>query len=141
MLGLRDVVVSGGTESMSNVPHYMNKLRFGAKYGHQELVDGVIKDGLWDAYTDQHMGSCAELCADTHGFDRAAQDLFAGESYRRAIVRTCGLSTSSHTNSSRAGLWLRRRRRPRVPSTMRLSLSPSHNAAVRCVNRLASLAV
>lgn len=89
MLGLRDVVVSGGTESMSNVPHYMNKLRFGAKYGHQELVDGVIKDGLWDAYTDQHMGSCAELCADTHGFDRAAQDLFAGESYRRAIVRAC----------------------------------------------------
>lgn len=45
------------------------------------------QDGLWDAYTDQHMGSCAELCAAKHSFNREDQDLFAAESYRRAIVR------------------------------------------------------
>lgn len=47
----------------------------------------VPQDGLWDAYTDQHMGSCAELCAAKHSFNREDQDLFAAESYRRAIVR------------------------------------------------------
>ncbi len=84
-LGDADVVVAGGMESMSNVPYYDRAARTGARMGNVELVDGLIHDGLWDVYNQQHMGMCAEHCATTQGISRAAQDEFALESTRRAI--------------------------------------------------------
>ncbi|KAI5927269.1 acetyl-CoA acetyltransferase [Camillea tinctor] len=84
MTGNASIVVAGGTESMSNAPHYLPILRKGAKYGHQTLVDGVLKDGLTDAYSNEHMGLQAELCASEHGFSREDQDNYAIESYSRA---------------------------------------------------------
>jgi acetyl-CoA C-acetyltransferase len=60
-------------ESMSNTPYYVPKARFGSKYGHQELVDGIIQDGLWDVYNKFLMGNAAELCAKEHGFTREQQ--------------------------------------------------------------------
>ena len=73
-LGLADVVVAGGMESMSNVPYLLPKARFGARMGDAKMVDAMVADGLWDPYGDCHMGSYAELCADTHAIERAAQD-------------------------------------------------------------------
>ena len=84
-LGDADVVVAGGMESMSNVPYYDRSARTGARMGNVELVDGMIHDGLWDVYGQQHMGMCAEHCATTQGISRAAQDEYALESTRRAI--------------------------------------------------------
>jgi acetyl-CoA C-acetyltransferase len=84
-LGDADVVVAGGMESMSNVPYYDRSARTGARMGNVELVDGMIHDGLWDVYGQQHMGMCAEHCATTQGISRAAQDEYAIESTRRAI--------------------------------------------------------
>ena len=63
MLGDADVVVAGGMESMSNTPYLLEKARLGYKMGNAELVDSMIKDGLWDVYNNFHMGSAAELCA------------------------------------------------------------------------------
>ena len=63
-LGHRDVMVAGGMESMSNIPYYMLEGRKGYGFGHGKVVDGMIHDGLWDPYDDQHMGMCAEACAD-----------------------------------------------------------------------------
>src|SRR6187551_2118068 len=60
MLGHADVIVAGGMESMSNVPYYLDKARNGYKLGHGNLIDGIIKDGLWDVYNDYHMGNAAE---------------------------------------------------------------------------------
>ena len=76
--------VAGGMESMSNAPHAM-KMRNGVKMGTAELADTMITDGLWDPYSNQHMGNCAELCAKEKGISRSAQDEFAAESYRRAL--------------------------------------------------------
>jgi len=84
-LGDAEVVVAGGMESMSNVPYYDRSARTGARMGNVELVDGMIHDGLWDVYDQQHMGVCAEACASSQGISRAAQDEFAIESTRRAI--------------------------------------------------------
>ncbi|MCH8904073.1 MAG: acetyl-CoA C-acyltransferase [Bacteroidetes bacterium] len=84
MLGDNDVVVSGGMESMSNVPYYLDQSRYGYKYGHGTVIDGVIKDGLWDVYNDYHMGSAAELCATEKNISREDQDNYAIESYKRA---------------------------------------------------------
>lgn len=83
-LGHNDVVVAGGMESMSNVPYYLDKARNGYKLGHQQVTDGLIKDGLWDVYNDYHMGSAAELCATECNISREEQDAFAIESYQRA---------------------------------------------------------
>ncbi|GAB4544467.1 MAG: thiolase family protein [Haliangiales bacterium] len=83
-LGDRDIAVAGGMESMSNAPYLLPKARAGARMGDMKAVDSMIHDGLWDAYNDQHMGSCAELCARERSIDRAAQDAYAAESYRRA---------------------------------------------------------
>ncbi|NGP88544.1 acetyl-CoA C-acyltransferase [Fodinibius halophilus] len=80
-----DVIVAGGMESMSNVPYYLEKHRFGSKLGHAEAKDGIIKDGLWDVYNDFHMGNAAEICADECNISREQQDEFAIESYKRAI--------------------------------------------------------
>ena len=84
-LGDADVVVAGGMESMSNVPYYDRSARTGVRMGNVELVDGMIHDGLWDVYDQQHMGVCAEACATSQGISRAAQDEYAIESTRRAI--------------------------------------------------------
>jgi acetyl-CoA C-acetyltransferase len=83
-LGQNEIVVAGGMESMSNVPYYLDKARNGYRLGHGQLTDGLIKDGLWDVYNDYHMGSAAELCAETCNITREAQDNFAIESYKRA---------------------------------------------------------
>lgn len=83
-LGLADVVVAGGQESMSLAPYVLEKARSGFRMGHGELTDSMIKDGLWDPYGNVHMGNCAELCAREFHFTREAQDQFAIESYKRA---------------------------------------------------------
>lgn len=87
-LGLREVVLAGGMESMTNTPYYLPKARFGARMGDAVLVDGMVKDGLWDPYNEVHMGSCAEECASKHNIGRAEQDAHAAESYRRAREST-----------------------------------------------------
>lgn len=85
MTGTAGVVVAGGTESMSNTPHYLPNLRSGAKYGNQSLVDGIMKDGLSDAYGKQElMGLQAEECAQDHSFNRDQQDDYAVRSYEKA---------------------------------------------------------
>lgn len=84
MLGINDVVVAGGMESMSNIPYYLDKARNGYRLGHGTLIDGMIKDGLWDVYRDFHMGNAAEICAREYNFTREDQDNFAIESYTRA---------------------------------------------------------
>ncbi len=84
LLGDADIVVAGGMESMSNVPYYSPKLRWGNKYGDVILTDGLAKDGLTDAYDGKAMGNAAELCARECGISREAQDAFAIESYKRS---------------------------------------------------------
>jgi len=81
-LGLSDVMVAGGMESMSRVPHYLS--RNAPPFGHRKLEDGLIKDGLWDVYDQIHMGNCAENTANKLKISREAQDEYAIESYRRA---------------------------------------------------------
>jgi acetyl-CoA C-acetyltransferase len=80
-----DVAVAGGMESMSNAPHVLRGLRNGVKMGPVDSVDSMVHDGLWDPYSNQHMGNCAELCAKEKGIPRSAQDEHAAESYRRAL--------------------------------------------------------
>jgi len=83
-LGQNEIVIAGGMESMSNVPYYLDKARNGYRLGNGQLIDGLIKDGLWDVYNDYHMGSAAELCAVDCKVSREEQDAFAIESYKRA---------------------------------------------------------
>ncbi|MBL9006301.1 MAG: acetyl-CoA C-acetyltransferase [Myxococcales bacterium] len=85
-LGDTEIAVAGGMESMSNVPYYLLGARNGYRMGHQQATDGMIFDGLWDPYNNFHMGSAAELCAREKKIDRATQDAFAAESYRRALA-------------------------------------------------------
>jgi acetyl-CoA C-acetyltransferase len=84
LLGDTDIVVAGGMESMSNVPFYVDQLRWGNKYGNTSLTDGLAKDGLTDAYDGKAMGNAAELCAATCGISREQQDAFAISSYQRS---------------------------------------------------------
>ena len=81
-----DIIVAGGMENMSAVPHYLPTGRTGVKLGDISLVDGLVKDGLTDVYNAQHMGVCAELCAEEHHFTREDKDAFAIESYRRSAA-------------------------------------------------------
>jgi acetyl-CoA C-acetyltransferase len=83
-LGDIDIAVAGGMESMSNVPFYVENMRWGNKYGNSSLIDGLAKDGLTDVYDGKAMGNSAELCAAECGISREAQDAFAVESYRRS---------------------------------------------------------
>lgn len=82
-LGDADIIVAGGMESMSNIPHYLH-LRNGHKFGPKTMIDGMQKDGLVDAYDEQAMGVCADLCATEHQFSREEQDAFAIQSYERS---------------------------------------------------------
>lgn len=84
LLGDATVVVAGGMESMSNIPFYVDALRWGNKYGNSTLIDGLAKDGLTDVYDGKAMGMAAELCAKECGISREEQDNFARESYRRS---------------------------------------------------------
>ncbi len=83
-LGDAEIVVAGGMESMSNVPFYVENMRWGNKYGNTQLIDGLAKDGLVDAYDGKAMGNAAELCARECGISRGEQDAFAIESYKRS---------------------------------------------------------
>lgn len=84
-LGQCDTMIAGGMESMSQVPYYLSKQRFGSKLGHVSAEDGIIRDGLWDVYNNMHMGGAAELCSRECNISRDDQDAFAIESYKRAI--------------------------------------------------------
>ena len=86
MLGINDVVVAGGMESMSNVPYYVPKARFGYKYGNAELVDGLVKDGLFEVYYKFPMGNCAENTAKEMNITREQQDEYAIQSYKRSAA-------------------------------------------------------
>jgi acetyl-CoA C-acetyltransferase len=78
-------VVSGGFESMSNAPHYVYGMRGGIKAGNSELVDGMIRDGLWDSFSNSHMGNLAEYTARKAGVSRQEQDEFALKSHQKAV--------------------------------------------------------
>jgi acetyl-CoA C-acetyltransferase len=82
--GFGSVYVAGGMENMSRVPYYLAGARTGYRLGHQQVVDGLVHDGLWDPYDQQHMGACAEACAERYAFTRETQDAYAMESFRRA---------------------------------------------------------
>lgn len=83
-LGENDIVVAGGMESMSNVPYYLDKARNGYRLGDGQIIDGLVKDGLWDVYNNYHMGAAAELCAADCNISREDQDAYAIESYKRS---------------------------------------------------------
>ncbi|KAK6917886.1 Thiolase, N-terminal, partial [Dillenia turbinata] len=85
-LGINDVVVAGGMESMSNAPKYIAEARKGSRLGHDTLIDGMLKDGLWDVYNDVGMGVCAEICAEKHSITREDQDSYAIQSFERGIA-------------------------------------------------------
>jgi len=84
MLGINDVVVAGGMESMSNVPFYVPNARFGYKYGNGEFVDGLVKDGLFEVYNKFPMGNCADNTAREMNISREDQDKYAIQSYQRS---------------------------------------------------------
>jgi acetyl-CoA C-acetyltransferase len=85
-LGDAELVVSGGMESMSNVPYYLDRARTGYRMGDGKIVDGMIFDGLWDPYNNVHMGTCGDKCAAEYKFSRESQDEYARESFRRALA-------------------------------------------------------
>ena len=83
--GRSEVVVAGGMESMSGAPYLLPEARGGLRLGDKRVVDSMIADGLWDVFTDQHMGCCAEFLAEKYGLTRQMQDAFAESSYRKAL--------------------------------------------------------
>lgn len=82
--GYRNSIIAGGMESMSNIPYYLPGARSGYRLGNQTVVDGLVNDGLWDIYNNQHMGNCGEDCASKFNISRKDQDDYAIESYKRA---------------------------------------------------------
>ena len=82
--GDAQVIIAGGMENMSSVPYLLPKARSGYRLGHGEIIDSMITDGLWDAYHDKHMGSCAEMLAEKNNISREEQDQFAEQSYTKA---------------------------------------------------------
>src|SRR5947207_3017046 len=78
------IAVAGGMENMSAAPYLLPKAREGYRLGHQQVIDSMIHDGLWDPYDGIHMGTCAEQCAQKYAFTREQQDAYAVESFRRA---------------------------------------------------------
>ncbi len=89
--GNSEIVVAGGMESMSNCPYLLTDLRRGLRLGHGTILDSMIRDGLWDAFEDFHMGMTAELVAEKYGISRKRQDEYALESHRRAAeaIKSC----------------------------------------------------
>lgn len=88
--GDASVVVAGGTENMSRAPYLLEKARTGYRMGHGELIDSMIRDGLWDVYNNVHMGMCGDQCAARYSFTREQQDDFAIASYKRALAAQAG---------------------------------------------------
>lgn len=86
MLGINDVVVGGGMENMSSIPYYIPKARYGYKYGNAEMVDGLLKDGLWEVYNKFPMGNCADNTAKEMGISREQQDEYAINSYKKSAA-------------------------------------------------------
>ena len=84
MCGDNNVVIAGGMENMSSVPHYFQQGRTGQKLGDMKLIDGMVKDGLTDVYSRTHMGLCAETCAKEMKISREEQDIFAIDSYNKS---------------------------------------------------------
>ncbi len=84
--GDAEIIVAGGTESMSRVPYLLDKARTGYRMGHGQLIDGMIHDGLWDVLNDMHVGLCGELCAARYELSREEQDRYALQSYMRALT-------------------------------------------------------
>ena len=84
-VGDAEVIIAGGMENMSQIPFYVKNVRGGFKMGNQNLVDGMLEDGLIDAYDKEHMGIIAELCATENNITREEQDNFAIESYNRSL--------------------------------------------------------
>lgn len=85
LTGEAEIGVAGGMESMSQAPYLLDKARTGYRLGHGELIDSIIKDGLWDPYNDFHMGMCGEICAEKYRISREAQDEYAILSYTRSL--------------------------------------------------------
>lgn len=83
--GDASVILAGGTENMSRAPYLLEKARTGLRMGNSEVVDSMIRDGLWDVYNNIHMGLCGDRCAEKCGFSREQQDEFAVASFKRAI--------------------------------------------------------
>jgi acetyl-CoA C-acetyltransferase len=88
MAGQNDIVIAGGMESMSNIPYYLDKARFGYKYGGGKLIDGLVRDGLSDAYDHNAMGISSDLTAEKLNISRQEQDRFAIQSYKRSAEAT-----------------------------------------------------
>jgi acetyl-CoA C-acetyltransferase len=80
-----EIIIAGGQESMSNAPYILDKARSGYRLGNGEIVDSMVKDGLWDVYNNIHMGNCAESCAKDFQFKREELDEFAINSYKKAL--------------------------------------------------------
>lgn len=83
--GDAEIIIAGGQESMSNAPYILEKARSGYRLGNGEVVDSMVKDGLWDVYNNVHMGNCAEACAKDFHFKREELDEFAINSYKKAL--------------------------------------------------------
>ena len=86
--GDASIIVAGGTENMSRAPYLLDKAREGYRMGNGELVDSMIKDGLWDVYNKVHMGTCGDRCAEKYSFTRQQQDDYAVSSFNRALEAT-----------------------------------------------------
>ena len=86
LLGDSDIVVAGGMENMSNTPYYVEKARYGYRYGNGQLLDAIVKDGLTDVYHQNLMGNSAELCAEKYKISREQQDEFAINSYKKSAA-------------------------------------------------------
>ena len=82
--GDAELIVAGGTESMSNAPYLLPKARTGYRMGDGQIIDAMVNDGLWDVYNDAHMGTCGDKCAEKHNFTMEDQNKYAIESYKRA---------------------------------------------------------
>ena len=80
-----EIIIAGGQESMSNTPYILDKARNGYRLGNGEIIDSMVKDGLWDVYNNVHMGNCAEACAKEFKFTREELDEFAINSYKKAL--------------------------------------------------------
>ena len=83
--GNAEIIIAGGQESMSNTPYILDKARNGYRLGNGEVIDSLVKDGLWDVYNNMHMGNCAEACAKEFQFKREELDDFAINSYKKAL--------------------------------------------------------
>ena len=85
MTGESDIVVAGGMESMTNAPYFLDKARSGYRMGNGKIIDGMVYDGLWDPYSNTHMGNIGEICAREKNITREQQDEFAKGSYEKAL--------------------------------------------------------